>query len=181
MRSPRRGRPVSYNQPPPPGNEPPGNEPPGTPPPGGYGAPPPDGYGAPPPDGYGTPPSGGYGTPPPPPPGGYGPPPGGYGAPPGFGGEPAKPSVMAISSLVTGILSIVCCLCWGLGGLLGIAAVVLGYLGRKEVAESGGAKTGGGLALAGLICGAVAIALSILFWVLVLVTGSFDANYTSDF
>ena len=92
----------------------------------------------------------------------YGAPPpgGGYGAPgPGFsGGQAQSTSVMAIISLVTGILSIVCCGSF----VFGIAGVILGFLGRKEINESNGAKKGGGLAMAGLILGAVGIAFSLL-------------------
>lgn len=105
-----------------------------------------------------------YGTPPPP----------GYGAPqPGYGGQPPKTSVMAIISLVTGILGILCC-GWF---ILSIAALVLGFLGRKEINESGGAKTGSGMAMAGLILGAIGVALGILNWILILATDSFDFYY----
>jgi hypothetical protein len=122
-----------------------------------------------------------YGSPPPPPPGGgggYGGPPpgggGGYGAPgPGFGGaQPQSTSVMAIISLVTGILSIICCGSF----IFGIAAVILGFLGRKEINESNGAKKGAGMAMAGLILGAVGIAVSLLYWILV-IAGGFDGYY----
>jgi len=77
---------------------------------------------------------------------------------------------MAIISLVTGILGILCC-GWF---IFSIAAVVLGFLGRKEITESNGAKKGAGLALAGLILGGVGIALGILNWILILAT---DASY----
>lgn len=119
-----------------------------------------------------------YGSPPPPPGGG-----GGYGAPPpggGYGGggpayggaQPQSTSVMAIISLVTGILSIICCGSF----IFGIAAVILGFLGRKEINESGGAKKGAGMAMAGLILGAVGVALSALYWILVVASG-FDGYY----
>jgi len=81
---------------------------------------------------------------------------------------------MAIISLVAGILGILLCFCYGIGIVPGIAAVVLGILARKEINESGGAKTGGGLALAGLITGGAAIALCVLGWVLILVLGTVD-------
>lgn len=109
-----------------------------------------------------------YNQPPPPPPGGYGEPAPGY-------GQPQTNSVMAIISLVTGILGI-CCAGWF---ILSIAAVVLGYLGRKEIRESGGTKKGDGMALAGLILGAIGIALGILSWILI-ATGAIDVNYYSD-
>jgi hypothetical protein len=77
---------------------------------------------------------------------------------------------MAIISLVTGILGILCC-GWF---VFSIAALILGFLGKKEIDDSQGAKKGGGLALAGLILGGVGIALGILNWVLIFAT---DASY----
>lgn len=79
---------------------------------------------------------------------------------------------MAIISLVTGILSIICCGSF----IFGIAGVILGILGRKEIAESNGAKKGEGLALAGLITGGVGVALSALYWILVIASG-FDGYF----
>lgn len=124
-----------------------------------------------------------YGSPPPPPPGGGG----GYGGPPpggggyGAGGFPAQPqqqtSVLAIISLVTGILGILCCVCYGGGALFGIAGLITGFLGKKEIADSGGAKKGDGLALAGMICGGIGVALSILWWVLFAIGASLDYGY----
>ncbi|WP_183093408.1 DUF4190 domain-containing protein [Nocardioides stalactiti] len=133
----------------------------------------PPSYGSPPP-----PPGGGYGAPPPPPGGGYGAPPGGYGGygapPPGYGGQPTSTSTLGIVSLVAGILSIVCCFCYGIGIVPGIAAVITGVMSRKEIAQSGGAKTGSGLALGGLITGGAGIALSVIGWIIVLVFGAID-------
>lgn len=117
-----------------------------------------------------------YGSPPPPPGGGgYGGPPppgGGYGGPPpGFGGaQPQGNSVMAIISLVTGILGVLCCGSW----IFAIAAIILGVLARKEIAESGGAKSGAGMAMAGLILGAVGIVISLIWTILWVTTGSFN-------
>lgn len=128
-------------------NYPPSDQPPGQPP-----------YG-------GTPPPGGQ------PPGGqpYGA--GGYG-----GGQEQKTSVLAIISLVTGILGIPCCGCF----IFSLAALILGYLGRKEINESGGLKKGGGMAMAGLILGAVGIVFAILYWILI-AAGSIDTNYYTDY
>jgi hypothetical protein len=67
---------------------------------------------------------------------------------------------MAIASLVTGILSIICC---GLIGLpLGIAGLVLGYLAKQQIAQSGGTQQGDPLALAGMITGGIGVVLSII-------------------
>ena len=116
-----------------------------------------------------------YGTPPPPPPGGrYGGPGQPYGQQPGFGGQqPPQTSGMAIISLVTRILGLLCC-----GSLLfSIAALVLGYLGKKEIDE--GRKTGKGMAMAGLILGAIGVVLGII-WIILVIAGSVDFNAYSD-
>ena len=136
-------------------NYPPSDQPPGQPPYGGGG---------------GQPPYGGQ------PPGGQ--PPGGqpYGGGAGYGGQEPKMSVMAIISLVTGILAIPCCGCV----VFSLAAIVLGYLGRKEIAESGGTKKGDGLAKAGLILGVVTLVLAVVYWILI-GTGTFESNYYTDY
>ena len=83
---------------------------------------------------------------------------------------------MAIIGLVLGIIGLIPCL-WGCF-VFSIAALVLGLLGQKEIKQ--GKKTGGGLALAAVITGALGIALSILMVVL-FATGVFDFNTYSDF
>src|SRR6202165_3519362 len=143
--------------PPPPGG---GYNPPPPPPPpsagGGYNPPPP-----PPP-----PPGGGSFVPPPPPPSGGGyvpPPPMGYTpGPAGFAG--ARNDGLAIGALIVGILSIVCSWPLCLGILLGPAAAIMGFISRQRVASSGGTLGGGGLALAGLILGVVAFAISVILF-----------------
>lgn len=98
---------------------------------------------------------------------GYGP--GGYG--------PTKTSPLAIVSLVLGILGICCSSLF----VVGIAAVVTGFLGRKQVKESQGAVKGGGMALAGMILGGVAILLGLLYWVLFasgVISGNFSMTST---
>ena len=110
-----------------------------------------------------------YNSPPPPPPGYGAPPPYGYG-----GAQPQSTSVMAIISLVTGILGIFpCCTI----GIFSIAGIVLGYLGKKEIAESNGTKKGAGLATAGLITGVVGLVLGIAYWILVISLDSVDFYY----
>ena len=57
---------------------------------------------------------------------------------------------LAIASLITGILSIVCCV---LGIVLGPAAAVMGFISRGRITSSGGTVGGGGLAIGGLVLG----------------------------
>ncbi|CAN3128932.1 DUF4190 domain-containing protein [Mycobacterium sp. smrl_JER01] len=127
------------------------SEPPPPPPgsyPGGYPPPPPGSY----PGGYPPPPPGSYpGGYPPPPPGGYG-----YPAP-----APSAPkNGLGTGALVLAIVGLL--LCWTVVGgvLLGIAAIVMGFLARGRVAR--GEADNGGVALAGIVLGAVAIVASLV-------------------
>lgn len=138
-----------------------------------YGSPPPPPeYGAPdpnqqPPYGQQYPAYGQGGQPP-----GYG----GYGAPGGYQPAP-QTSPMAIISLIAGIASIVLACCCTFLSLVGVAGIICGVLARKEIAESHGSKTGAGMALAGIITGAVGIALGIVSVLLIFVFGAFDYGY----
>ena len=126
----------------------------------GYGQQPP-GYGQ---QGYGQQ---GYGQQPP----GYPPP----GAPGGYGQAPQQTSPLAIVSLVLGIVGIPCCTFF----VLGIGAVVTGFLARKQIAESQGRLKGDGMALAGLIVGGVGVVIGVLYWVLILV-GVVSEDFYAD-
>lgn len=106
-----------------------------------------------------------YGAPPPPPSSPYG------GSP--YGGQPQQStSVMSIIALVLGIIAIPGCGCF----VFSIGAIVLGILGRNEVAKSGGTKKGGGMATAGLVLGVVTLLLAIVINVLYL-TGALTLDY----
>ena len=77
--------------------------------------------------------------------------------------------IMAIISMVLGILSIVL-VCftagaWEIIGLLcAVAAIVLSVLSKKKIGKNG-------MATAGLVCGIVSIALYVLMIILVVVIG----------
>lgn len=84
----------------------------------------------------------------------------------GYGATPPK-NDLAVWSLITGILSYVACPL-----LLGIAAIVLGTMGRRAADE--GLADNRGMATAGLILGWVNVALSLLgivFFVFALALG----------
>ena len=128
-------------------------------------------------DNEGEPPTDAPGYPPPAP--GYPPPP--PGAPPQYGaapqyGAPASPpgSSKATTSLVTGIIGILCC------GLLGIVAIVTGKQATAEAAAVGYAQPGN--AKAGIVLGWIAIGLMIvglLVWILLFalgIAGSFETT-----
>ena len=131
--------------------------------------------------GYGPPPGGGYG--PPPGGGGYGPPPpGGFGqggtpfGPPGpqmpqMGG-PMGPGYgpqgsangLAVASLVCGLLALPTTCCCSLASLpLAIAACVMGGIQMSKAKANPKVYGGKGMALAALICGFVAILMSVVF------------------
>jgi Domain of unknown function (DUF4190) len=93
--------------------------------------------------------------PPPPPGGGYVPPPPVAYAPVGAGYARPRTDGLAIGSLITGIVSLVCFWPFCLGILLGPAAAIMGFISRQRVAASGGSVGGAGLAMAGMIVGVV--------------------------
>jgi apolipoprotein N-acyltransferase len=92
-----------------------------------------------------------------------------YGAPePGSGpGSVRRDNPKALWSLILGIISVpVTCLC-GFGLLIGIPAVYLGWQARNQ-------PTGRGMAMSGLVLGALAIVLGVV-WLVLLASGVVDA------
>ena len=74
---------------------------------------------------------------------------------------------LAIASLITGILSLVCCFAV-IGIVLGPVAAIMGFISRGRITASGGTLGGGGLAIGGLILGVVGFLASVgalLFWI----------------
>ena len=71
-------------------------------------------------------------------------------------------NTLAIVSLVSGILSILCC-----GLIAGIPALITGYIARNNAAQNPQMYGGGGLALAGMIMGGLSILFSILYIIFV--------------
>jgi hypothetical protein len=118
---------------------------------------------------------------------GYGPPPGyqapyGYGPPPMMMMQPQQPSPktsgLAVASLVTGICALVC----GIGSwvccflvfiaaplafVLSFVSIPTGLVGISQIKKSGGALGGNGMAIAGLICGILALVPTLLWVILV--------------
>ncbi len=91
--------------------------------------------------------------------------------------EPANEggtSVFAIISLVTGILSIVCCCSQWISILFGVAAIVLGILSINKEEESRG------MAIAGIICGGVGIVFGIIGIIVGAVGGAAASSLDSD-
>jgi Domain of unknown function (DUF4190) len=103
---------------------------------------------------------------------------GGYGS---YGGYPRRTNGKALAALWTGVGLLLLSFC-GVG-LLGPIPVVLGVKARSEIRASGGQQTGDGMALAGVITGAVAFVVSLALIVLLVVlfasSGSFGTTSTS--
>ena len=77
-------------------------------------------------------------------------------------------SGMSIGSLVCGILSLLgSCWCCGLSLIVAIVAIVLGIIGKK--------KGGRGMAIAGIITGAIALVISVIYVILVII-GMINGN-----
>ena len=74
---------------------------------------------------------------------------------------PTKTNTLSVVSLVTGIIGIPLYICYGAGILFGIIAVITGYIGRKQIQESGGTQGGSGIATAGLILGGIPLVLGV--------------------
>lgn len=156
--------------------DPPGPDQPGSP----WGPP-----SAPPPGAAPVPPTGAPWQAAPPPP--YGAPPPGYGYPPPPGypyGGPAPSNGFGLTAMVTGIVTATFGMVPGLNLLalpLGIIALVFGFLARGKAKR--GEATNGGQALAGLICAAVGLVVSVL-WVVLLFSFGHAAtscqSYSSD-
>jgi hypothetical protein len=107
------------------------------------------------------------------------PPPGppAYPAPPAWGGPPpgaiypgasttTRVSRLAVASLVTGLF-FWCC------AIPGIVSIVLGHIALEDIEDSGGAKSGRGMAIAGIVLGWVGIGLVgvlVLWWFITVVT-----------
>lgn len=87
-------------------------------------------------------------------------PPEGYPVAPGAGVPPRGLSVTAMVLGIVGLILVICAFFFPyLGMLLGLAAIVVGLVARSRVKR--GEASGGGMALSGIITGAVALVLGI--------------------
>lgn len=97
-------------------------------------------------------------------PGGYAPgyPPGYPPAPMGYGDYPPAPrNGLGIGALIVAIIALVSSFSIAGGIVLGLVAVVLGFLGRARVKR--GEADNGGVALAGIVLGVVAVIAGLSF------------------
>jgi hypothetical protein len=79
---------------------------------------------------------------------------------PGMGGPRFNP--LAITSMVLGIVSIPSCCCWFIGSPMAVAGLVLGIIAMGKIKGNPQMYKGGGMAIAGIVCSAVALLLDLL-------------------
>ena len=79
--------------------------------------------------------------------------------PAGAGGQSQG---LAIGSLIAGILSLLCCNWF----VVGIAAVIMGFIAKGKADSNPNEYGGRGLALGGIITGGISFVLGILIWIL---------------
>jgi hypothetical protein len=84
---------------------------------------------------------------------------------------------MGITALILGIVGIPMACCCGLGILLGGGGIALGILGKKAAAA--GEASNSGMAKVGFILGIVAVAVSLLYFVLAIFTNAVNFGSTS--
>jgi len=92
--------------------------------------------------------------------------------PPGYAPVPVT-NGKATASMITGVSTLVLSWCCGLG-VLGLVAVFLGVRARTEIRLAGGAESGEGLAVTGIVTGVLATViglLTVVVVVLVVATG----------
>jgi hypothetical protein len=78
----------------------------------------------------------------------------------GYGGTPPAPkNGLGLAALIVGIIGLLLSI-FVVGGIFGIAAVILGFIGRGNAKR--GEATNGGQALGGIITGGLAILISII-------------------
>jgi uncharacterized membrane protein len=65
-------------------------------------------------------------------------------------------------------------------GIVGVVAVVLGFIARGEIRRSNGQQTGDGMALAGIIMGAIAFVLGLVIVVFIVIAIASDPSTFDD-
>lgn len=85
---------------------------------------------------------------------------------------PEKASGLAIASLILSILGVLC-------GVTAIVGIILGAVELSKIKRGESSEKGRGLALAGVIIGAVVLALGIIFTIISLATGGFSFEITT--
>ena len=81
------------------------------------------------------------------------------------GGPGQGTNGLAVAGMICGILGLVLFWTIWLGIILGVLGIIFGAIGQSRAKTMGG--TGRGMAMAGLICGAIAVVAAIIFVVFI--------------
>lgn len=92
-----------------------------------------------------------------------------------------KASGLAITSMILGIAAIVCSWIIGLNFALGVAALVTGIIELKKINSGQSNPKGKGMALTGIILGALAIVAAIIYVIVIAVTVTTAAGWLPIF
>lgn len=87
----------------------------------------------------------------------------------------AGPIGYSIASLVCGILGLLCCCCGFFGLILSAAGVILGIISLNKNCE------GKGMAIAGIVCGGIGAAFTLITIILGTVSGNFGLDNLENF
>jgi hypothetical protein len=104
-------------------------------------------------------------------PSGYDTPQSSYGAP--YGGYPYGGGYPYAAPVTNGLaIASLICSCGGifLLGIPGVLGIIFGFVARKQIAQSNGAQSGAGMALAGILVGFGVIALYLLVLLIIVAT-----------
>lgn len=88
---------------------------------------------------------------------------------------------LALTSMILGIVAIPLYFCLYAGVPVGIAAVIIGAIGLKQIKESAGVQGGKGMAIAGIVTGAIAAALILLSVLVIAVLSLFGPSIGNVF
>ncbi|MCJ7696430.1 MAG: DUF4190 domain-containing protein [Anaerolineaceae bacterium] len=91
---------------------------------------------------------------------------------------PVKNNTLGLIGMIAGIVAVVsllagCCVLPVVGQvfaiIFGLAALIMGFIARKQIKESDGEQGGSGMALAALIMGGAALVIGVLLAILAIV------------
>jgi hypothetical protein len=91
----------------------------------------------------------------------------------GDGGGATSTNGMAIASMVLGILWI-----YWIGSVL---ALIFGYVAKRQIRDSMGRQTGGGMATAGIVLGWIGVGILSIVIVLAIIAAATDTGDTSPY
>ena len=89
-------------------------------------------------------------------------------------------NLLSLLSLIIGIVSLPLGFCFYIGVIAGIAAVILGIVGLVQIGQSGGVQPGRGLAIGGIVTGAISVILPVCLIVILALLGPAVGNVFSN-